>query len=169
MAPLPKPLNIQASPTSVGKVAPAFSILVAEDDPNDRLLFKLAFEEAGVRASVRFAKHGQQAINYLLGKPPFDNRLESPPPALLLLDLKMPVKDGFEVLDWLRFQPGLSNLVVIVLSSSNQLTDMARARSLGARHFLVKPGSLPELILLVRNLETLCRTLLPRVAKSSSS
>src|SRR5207248_11387786 len=76
---------------------------------------------------------------YLKGDGKYGNRDEHPLPDLLLLDLKMPRMDGFQVLQWLRQQPGLSSLRVVVLTSSEDLRDVNTAYQLGANSFLVKP------------------------------
>lgn len=155
-------MHSEAPPTSFGAPPPAFSILVAEDDPNERFLLQRAFAKAGVQVALQFLEDGQQVVDFLSGKPPFESRAKSFPPALLLLDLKMPGKDGFEVLEWLRLQPQLSNLPVMVLSSSSLSGDMVRARALGARHYLVKPSTFKDLVRLARNLEVLWRALCSR-------
>ena len=84
-------------------------------------------------------RDGEETIAYLKGEGQFANRAEYPLPELLLLDLAMPRKDGFEVLRWLRQQPGLSALRVVVLTSSDQMRDVNLAYKLGANSFLVKP------------------------------
>ena len=87
---------------------------------------------------VYVVRDGAEAIQYLNGEGPFSNRDEYPLPALVLLDLKMPRVDGFEVLKWVRAQPGLRTLLVVVLTSSEDLRDVNRAYELGANSFLVK-------------------------------
>src|ERR1043166_3670074 len=103
------------------------SILVAEDELNDVLFLQRAFAQAGVRAPVYFAKDGQEVMDYLQGNPPFDNPVEFPLPNLLLLDLKLPHVSGFQVLEWLRQQPRLKRLLVVVFSISGDPRDMSRA------------------------------------------
>jgi CheY-like chemotaxis protein len=83
--------------------------------------------------------NGQEAIAYLKGAGKYSNRDEYPLPDLLLLDLKMPRVNGFEVLQWIRQQPGLAPLRVLVLTSSDQIRDVNEAYRLGANSFLVKP------------------------------
>ena len=80
-----------------------------------------------------------EAINYLSGLGKYSLRDEFPLPDLLLLDLKMPGADGFEVLRWVRRQPGLRNLRVVVLTASNEIRDVQKAYQLGANSFMVKP------------------------------
>jgi CheY-like chemotaxis protein len=114
-------------------------ILIAEDDNNDFLLIQRAFEKAQIKQPVRFVKDGAEAIAYLKGEGEFSDRKQNPLPAVLLLDLKMPRMDGFEVLNWLRSQPGLKTLPVIVLTTSQDMKDLNKAYQLGANSFLVKP------------------------------
>ena len=127
-------------------------ILVAEDDANEMLLLRYAFEEAGVISPIMDVRDGREAVNYLTGQPPYGNRSLYPFPSLLVVDLKMPVMTGFEVLAWLQNQADLKKLPVVVLSSSNADRDMAQARALGARDYLVKPSLLDDLIKLAGNL-----------------
>ena len=105
-----------------------------------------AFAKLGVRTCLRFVRDGQEAIDYLLGQGQFANRSTYPGPSLLLLDLKMPRKNGFEVLEWIRQQPGLRALRVVVLTSSDHIPDVNRAYQLGANSFLVKPVDFPHFV-----------------------
>jgi CheY-like chemotaxis protein len=115
------------------------AILVVEDEMDDVLLMKRGFNAAGITTPVRFVYDGSEAIDYLQGKPPFDNRVTYPMPTLLLLDLKLPKVTGFEVLDWLRNQPQLKDLMVIVFSGSEWKPDMDAAHAAGANLYLLKP------------------------------
>jgi len=124
-------------------------ILVAEDDPTDAYFFQRAFKRAGLPVALHFVRDGQEALQYLQGEGQFADRTCHPLPQLLLLDLKMPRLDGFEVLKWVRKQPGLSGLQVIVFSSSEEPGDINRAYGLGANSYLVKPHSMEELTALV--------------------
>src|SRR5579864_5957616 len=96
---------------------PALVILVAEDDPNDVLLLKRAFARVGMAARLFFVSNGQEAISYLQGQAPFDNRVDYPYPNMLLLDFNMPGVNGLEVLEWLASQPERASLIVVVFSS----------------------------------------------------
>ena len=128
-------------------------ILLAEDDSNDVLLIQRAFQKAGLRNILKVARDGEQAINYLSGKGIYSNREQYPLPFLLLLDLKMPGTDGFEVLEWLRNEPQLKRLLVVVLTSSNLQSDVDRAYELGANSYLVKPVSFDEMVHLIQRFE----------------
>jgi CheY-like chemotaxis protein len=119
-------------------------MLVAEDEPNDVMLLKRAFFKAHVEAAIDYVRDGQEVIDYLKGNPPFDNPVENPLPNLLLLDLKMPRLNGFEVLKWLQDQPFLHRLPVVIFSSSAQPEDLARAYELGAASYVVKPRDAQE-------------------------
>ena len=122
------------------RVAPDQSvILLVEDLADDVLLIRRAFEKAKVINPIHVVPNGEEAISYLNGSGKYANRAEYPLPDLVLLDLKMPGIDGFEVLRWIRQQPGLSSLRVVVLTSSDHMRDVNEAYQLGANSFLVKP------------------------------
>ena len=118
-------------------------ILIAEDDENDQILIGRAFSKAGADASLLFAADGEQAIARLS---------DGDTPRLLLLDLKMPIVDGFQVLEWLLRNPHRRPPLVIVLSSSASPDDMERVRHLGADLFLTKPNNLSEYVAIAHDL-----------------
>jgi CheY-like chemotaxis protein len=128
-------------------------ILVAEDDPNDILLLQRAFAKTGLAGDVEFVRDGQETIDYLQELKSYDVPTDSLMPTLLLLDLKMPRLNGFEVLEWLRQQPRFEKLLVVVFSSSDQPADRSRACALGAHAYLVKPGAPGEFVNVVRELQ----------------
>ena len=128
-------------------------ILLAEDDPNDVLLIQRAFQRNLVANPVQVVRDGDEAVAYLSGQAPFADRERHPLPVLMLMDLKMPRKSGLEVLEWVRQQPGLKRLPIIVLTSSNQSPDINRAYELGANSYLVKPAGFDSLLDLVKNLD----------------
>jgi CheY-like chemotaxis protein len=125
-------------------------ILVAEDDENHAFFIHRAFKQAGLKNPIRFVEDGAQAIAYLAGEGRFSNRDEFPLPSLLLLDLKMPNKNGFEVLEWLRAHPTLAPLRIIVLTTSGATVDINRAYRLGANSFLTKPMQFHDLVQLTK-------------------
>jgi len=129
-----------------------YVVLLADDDPNDVLLIQRAFQKTHLANPLQVVNDGEEAVAYLSGQLRYADRQRHPLPVLLLLDLKMPRKSGFEVLAWVREQPGLKRLPVVVLSSSNQNPDINRAFDLGANSYLVKPGGLDRLLELVKNL-----------------
>jgi CheY-like chemotaxis protein len=119
-------------------------ILLAEDDEDHVFMFLRAIRQAGIDTPVHVVRDGQQAINYLEGTGIFSNRAEHPLPDLLLLDLKMPRKNGFEVLKWIGERPSLKPLRVVVLTTSERIWDVDQAYLLGANSFLVKPLEFDE-------------------------
>jgi len=120
------------------------TILVAEDDEMDAFMIETAFCGANLRHLLKFVRDGQEAIHYLQGNAPYSDRRQFPVPDLLLLDLKMPRVDGFEVLRWLQLS-GLSGPPVLVLSGSDLEPDKERALKLGAREYHVKSGELAKM------------------------
>src|SRR6266436_1309271 len=103
------------------------AILVAEDSSDDACLLEQAFLKAGQTAPLRFVCDGQEAIEYLEERPPFSDRATYPLPQLLLVDLKMPRLNGFDLLDWLHYQPSTSRMVVGVLRGINDPAAVERA------------------------------------------
>lgn len=132
--------------------AEAFNILLVEDDPNDVLLVQRAFRKGNLNAAVRVASDGQQAEDYLAGHAGYSDRALHPLPALVLLDLKLPRKSGHELLAWLREQPVLKRLPVVVLTSSRESPDITRAYDLGANSYLIKPVVFDDLVELMKRL-----------------
>jgi CheY-like chemotaxis protein len=128
----------------------AAPILLAEDSEDDLLLMRRAFEKAGLANPLYVVRDGVQAIDYLSAEGQFANRDEYPFPALLLLDLKMPRLSGLDVLQWIRRRAVLASLPVVVLSASQEPIDVNRCYELGARSYLVKPGSFERLVELIK-------------------
>lgn len=119
-------------------------ILQIEDDPNDVFFLQRAMKKAGVLNPIQVATDGQQGIDYLKGTGKFSDRAQFPLPCLVLLDLKLPHVMGLDVLKWIRQQPGLA-LVVVMLTASGEETDIATAYQLGANGYLVKPSQAGKL------------------------
>lgn len=128
-------------------------VLLVEDDPNDVLLVQRAFRKAGTSAPMRVVNDGQAAVDYLEGRGPYTDRSLHPLPALVLLDLKLPRKSGHEVLAWLRAQPTLKRMPVVVLTSSKESLDVNRAYDLGANSYLVKPVVFADLLRMAQTLD----------------
>jgi len=128
-------------------------ILVVEDDPNDVLLIQRAFSKARILNPVRTVSNGDEAVAYVSGDGQYADREAYPFPVLVLLDLKLPRRSGLEVLAWVRSQPGLKRLPVVVLTSSRESSDINRAYDLGANSYLVKPVGFDSLLELVKSLE----------------
>ena len=113
-------------------------ILLAEDRDDDSMLIQLAFQKTGLPHLLFQVGTGNEVVDYLEGARSFSNRSRFPSPDLLLLDLKMPRMDGFDVLAWLRQTPEKAGLPVVVLSGSDRAEDKAMAVKLGARDYYVK-------------------------------
>jgi CheY-like chemotaxis protein len=122
------------------------NILLADDDPNDVHIVKAAFDRAGYAFPFHVVPNGEEAIAYLKGEGKYANRKKFPIPSLLLLDIKMPSIDGFEVLRWVRSRPEWRVLPVIVLTNSYYGPDVNRAYDLGANSFLTKPGDFNQYV-----------------------
>ena len=128
------------------------TILLIDDSPDDVLLIRLALARAGVINPLRIVADGENAIQYFMGEGPFTDRSAFPLPALVLLDIAMPRMGGFEVLGWIRHQPQLNQMPIIVLTGSSLLADAKRAYQMGANSFFTKPADLTELTLSLREM-----------------
>jgi CheY-like chemotaxis protein len=128
-------------------------ILLVEDGEDDVLLIRQAFAKSNLSNPIQVVWDGEEAIAYLSGTGQYSNRTEYPLPDLVLLDLNMPAMDGFDVLKWIRGQPGLKALRVVVLTSSDQIRDVNQAYSLGANSFLVKPLDFDDFIQVSKSLQ----------------
>jgi CheY-like chemotaxis protein len=120
-------------------------MLVAEDDPNDVTLFRHALRRNGIAARTEIVPDGDQVIRYLRGDGSYADRGRYPFPDLLLLDLKMPLMSGVEVLKWLRDHPENGALPVVMLSGSALPADIGRAYELGVKTYFTKPHSVAQL------------------------
>jgi CheY-like chemotaxis protein len=128
-------------------------VLLAEDSDIDAFLFQRAVRETGVALNVQLVRDGQEVLDYLRGADRFADRQQFPMPALIILDVKMPRLTGFDVLSWLKAQPGHSSTPVVMLSGSDERKDVTRAYSMGACTYLVKPHRSEEMSGLVRTLQ----------------
>src|SRR5580704_12646023 len=127
-------------------------ILLVEDDENDVFFLQRALKQAQIANPLHRVRDGEEAISYLRGEEEFADREKFPMPTLMLLDLKMPRKNGFEVIDWVRAQPGLKRLPIVVLTSSREDPDVNRAYELGANTYLVKPVRFEGLVEMMKAL-----------------
>jgi CheY-like chemotaxis protein len=125
------------------------NVLYVEDREEDYDLFELASKKCGTPFSLQRAADGEQAIAYLNGADVYCDRDTYPFPDLVLLDLKLPRLDGFEVLQWIRDNAPTRTLPVVVLAGSSFRADIRRALELGANHYAAKPGTLAELEVLI--------------------
>jgi len=114
-------------------------ILIVEDSEDDTLLIRRTLSKSGLPNPRHFVKTGEQAISYLDGTGRYSDRKKYPFPGLVLLDLKLPVIDGFDVLGWIRSNPDCINVRVVVLTSSQEIRCVSKAYGMGANSFLVKP------------------------------
>ena len=128
------------------------TILLVEDEEGDVFFMRQAMQKAGVLDSLQVASDGRQAIDYLKGNGKFANREEFPLPCLVLLDLKLPRVMGLDVLKWIREQPEVATIVVILTSSQEQ-ADIATAYRLGANGYLVKPSDVSQLTDLAKSIK----------------
>lgn len=122
----------------------SFTILVVEDNPEEVFLLQKALKQTGMEIVTHFASDGEEAIDYLSGTDQFRDRFTYPEPDLLLMDLKMPRKGGFELLEWFRNLQEGALIPVVVLTSSTNEADVQRAYSLGANSYFLKPTSFNE-------------------------
>lgn len=129
---------------------PTQVILLAEDNPDDAFIFTMMFERASLPHALYRVDNGQQVIDWLRGTDKYSDRTLFPIPDLLLLDLKMPITSGFDVLEWLRTQEDLKGLPVAVLSSSDDSRDMTRAQQLGVSNYFVKSPKLQDVMAYLR-------------------
>ena len=120
--------------------------LVVEDDQNDRLLLAHAFRKSAPNVRLHMSRDSFDAEDYLLGRGSYGDRAAHPLPQLILLDLKLPRRSGLEFLAWIKKQPPLAGIPVIILSSSQEPSDLDRAYELGAKSYLVKSVELRELV-----------------------
>jgi CheY-like chemotaxis protein len=127
--------------------------LLVEDEEDQVVLLRRAFEKANISNPLRVVRSGEEAMVYLEGAGPYVNRDEFPLPKLVLLDLKMPGISGFDVLRWIRQQPQLQALRVVVLTASNEIRDVNLAYQLGANSFLVKPVEFDDFVRLTQAIQ----------------
>jgi CheY-like chemotaxis protein len=125
-------------------------ILVAEDNPDDAFIFKMAFKRATLPHSIHFVDDGQKVIDWLSGTGEYSNRAKFPLPSLVILDLKMPVKTGFEALQWIRSHEKHRQLPAIILSSSDDPKDVKRAYELGSTTYFIKSPDLRDVMQYLR-------------------
>lgn len=131
------------------------AVLLVEDDPSDVLFMRRAWQQVGHTPPLISVGDGEAAVAYLSGNGAYADREKYPFPTLVLLDLKIPLLAGLEVLQWIRTNPGLRDLPVAVLTSSEEPADVARARELGVSDYIVKPTGYAQLVTAVKKLGTM--------------
>ena len=127
-------------------------ILLAEDDEGDIFIIRRALRAASIANPLHIVRNGQEAIQYLDGQGPYADRTKYPWPSLVLLDLRMPLADGFDVLAWLQRRRRPKDLDVVILSGTPDEADALRATELGADAFYVKPRAYEDLVGVVRGI-----------------
>ena len=133
-------------------------VLLVEDDESDVLFLQRAFKKAGLPHRLEVVMNGRAAVEYLSRDGPYADREKHPRPSHVLLDLKLPEKSGFEVLEWIRNNPELKDLHVSILTSSSESADIQSAKLLRADCYLVKPMSFNALLEIVASLDEWIRT-----------
>jgi CheY-like chemotaxis protein len=121
------------------------TILLVDDNEDDVFLMPSIFRKIGIRNPVQAVLDGDEAIAYLEGSGRYRDRAQFPLPAVVLLDLNMPKRNGFEVLSWIRARPEFKHLIVHILSASMRQVDVKAALDLGANSYLVKPSRIEAL------------------------
>ena len=124
-------------------------ILLVEDNYDDVLLIRRAFRKAKINPPMSIVADGDEAIAYLSREGQYANKEKFPVPTLILLDLKLPRRSGLEVLAWIRQQSKLKHLLVVVLTSSKENSDLAEAYDLGVNSYLVKPIRFQDFVSLI--------------------
>jgi CheY-like chemotaxis protein len=120
------------------------AILLVEDNEDEVFMMQRAFRKGHIPNPLHVAVDGIEAVDYLEGKGKFTDRIKFPFPVIVFLDLNMPKKGGFEVLEYARQQPQLRKLVFNILSSSTRPADIERAAFLGANAYFIKPSRIEK-------------------------
>lgn len=127
-------------------------ILMAEDDPDDRLLVREAFEESRLLNELRFVEDGEELLEYLRRQGSYIDPESAPRPGLILLDLNMPRKDGREALREIKEDPALRRIPIVVMTTSKAEEDIFRSYDLGASSYIAKPVTFERLVELMKTL-----------------
>ena len=133
------------------------TILLVEDNEDDVFIMQTAWRKAEVPNPLQVVGDGEEAISYLRGDQNFADRQKHPLPVVVFLDLNMPRKNGFEVLQWLRQQSGLKRIMVNILSASSRGEDVERAFDSGANVYFVKPSKVEGLVEMLKAWHELSR------------
>ena len=129
-----------------------FTVLMAEDDPDDRFLLEQAFRDLESNGEVRFVEDGEQLMHYLFRQDKYVDSKLSPRPTLILLDLNMPKKDGRQALREIKSEPSLAKIPVVVWTTSDLEEDITYCRKAGADSYITKPISYSELLEAVKDI-----------------
>ena len=137
----------------MNREAMPITILMADDDADDRRLTQEAFEEGRLINDVRFVENGEQLLDYLRKQGNYAPPAEAPRPGLILLDLNMPRKDGRTVLKEIKSDPELRQIPVVVLTTSKADEDIYKSYDLGVNSYIVKPVTFEALVDILQTLE----------------
>jgi CheY-like chemotaxis protein len=129
------------------------TVLLVDDDLNERLLFARCAQKAGVGYLLKMVENGGEALAYLTGTGVYGDRTQFPKPDLMVLDINMPSMTGFEVLKWVRGQSSWCTQPVAMFSTSSQQADIRKAYELGANSYLLKPGNMDGRFEIVKMIE----------------
>ncbi|MFP4031329.1 MAG: response regulator [Desulfococcaceae bacterium] len=130
------------------------TILMADDDPDDRLMAREAFEESRLANRLFFVHDGEELMDYLFRRGDFADPARSPRPGVILLDLNMPRKDGREALGEIKTDPDLRRIPIVILTTSKAEEDILRSYDLGANSFITKPVTFESLLNVVRTISS---------------
>lgn len=130
----------------------AITILLADDDPDDRMLTRDAFEESRLHNELETVEDGEELMDYLLNRGKYSGESARPKPSLILLDLNMPRKDGREALREIKSCPELQRIPVVILTTSKAEEDIIRTYNLGVNSFIVKPVTFEGLVDVLKTL-----------------
>lgn len=128
------------------RAAKPITILMADDDPDDRQMTREAFEESRLANDLRFVEDGVELMDYLCRRNQYAEPDSSPRPGLILLDLNMPKKDGRQALSEIKAHPQLRNIRVVVMTTSKAEEDILRTYDLGASSYVTKPVTFAALV-----------------------
>lgn len=130
----------------------SITILMADDDPEDRMLTKDALDESRLSNTINFVEDGQELMDYLLNKGKYIDKVKYPKPGIILLDLNMPKKDGREALKEIKAERSLRSIPIIILTTSKAEEDIVRTYDLGVNSFITKPVSFDGLVSVMKAL-----------------
>ncbi len=136
----------------MNKAGKPITILMADDDEDDRLLAKDALEECRLANDLHFVIDGEDLMDYLYHRGKYTQVIKSPRPGLILLDLNMPRKDGREALQEIKADPELRPIPIIVLTTSKAEEDIYRTYDLGANSYIAKPVTFESLVSVMKAL-----------------
>ncbi|HUR46928.1 MAG TPA: response regulator [Candidatus Saccharimonadales bacterium] len=132
--------------------AQKFTLLIVDDDQNDRFLIERAFKSLGPYYRIHALENGNEAIRYIKGEDEYSDRSKYQFPSYIITDLKMTQGDGFDLLNYIKTHPALSIIPVVMLSGSEDLDDIRQAYLLGVSSYFTKPSPTEDLAMLIRNI-----------------